>query len=193
MHGSDYVAVFHVAVTHSASVSPFTNKPFLSMSETSYQQQQRVNERPGQLLSEFHLLLKRISDSLDPEQVNSLCYVSVEAEKAGIRNREDFSGIVLLDFFHKMMLITPNNLIYLTNQLHAIDRMDLCSLIDQYNARIHSLQRGEIPVEDRPPPYNPEFVSGTYSLNKKICSCSQFDFWYWHIPMSSHVYCIYCT
>ena len=92
------------------------NGPFLSMSGTGHHQQ-RVNEWPEALLSEYHLLLKRISDSLDLEQVKGLCYVSVEAEKAGICNRNDFSGIVLLDFFDKMMLITPSNLIYLARML----------------------------------------------------------------------------
>jgi len=136
------------------------------VSETGQQQKQggHVNEWPEPLLSEFFLLLKRISDSLDLEQLKDLCFISEEAAKAGIYNRDDFSGIVLLNFFHQSTLITPNNLTYLTSKLQSIDRMDLCSLIDQYNGRMISpqpLPYGDPPAEDRPPPYNPEFVSGT--------------------------------
>ena len=146
---------FHVAVG---------SEPFLSMSETGHhQQQQEINQWPEPLLTKYYLLLKGIADSLDLEQVKSLCFISVEAEKAGICNRDDFSGMVLLNFFHKMMLISPNNLTYLTSKLHSIDRMDLCGLIDQYISQLLSTQplpHGDPPADERPPPYNPEFVSG---------------------------------
>jgi len=151
----------YTAVIPSVSATPFTNEPLLSMS--GHHQQHRANEWPELLLTEFYLLLETIANSLDREQVKSLCYTSAEVVKAGICSRNDLSGMVLLDFFHKTMLITPNNLTYLTSKLHSIDRMDLCNLIDQYNGRMISpqpLPHGDQPVEDRPPPYNPEFASG---------------------------------
>jgi len=133
------------------------------MSETGHQQQQRVNEWPEPLLTEYNFLLKRISNSLDVEQLKDLCFISVEAVKAGIYNRDDFSGTVLLSFFHQSMLIAPNNLTYLTNKLQSVDRVDLCSLIDQYNSKLltpQPLPHGDPPTENRPPAYNPAFVSG---------------------------------
>ena len=155
----------------SVLATPFTNE--LLLSATGYQQQKGVNEWPEPLLTEFYLLLKTIADSLDQEQVKSLYFISADAVKTGICNKNDFSGIVLLDFFHKNMLIAPNNLTYLARKLQSIDRMDLCSLIDHYNGRMLSPQpvsHGNPPAEDRPPPYNPEFVSGKTLHGTSSCT-----------------------
>jgi len=165
------MCIFHLAVAPSVLATPFTNEP--SMSATGHQQQKGFNEWPEPLLTEYYFLLKTIADSLNQEQVKSLYFISADAVKAGICNRNDFSGIVLLDFFHKNMLITPNNLTYLTSKLQSIDRVDLCSLIDQHNGRMLSpqpLPHGDPPEEDWPPPYNPEFVSGMTVHGTSLCT-----------------------
>jgi len=156
---------FELFLVGVVTFTPFASEQIVSRSDISRQQQQlATNEWPEVLPNEFCLLLTTIANSLDAEQVRSLCFISVEATKAGVCNRDDFSGMVLLDFFLKQMLIAPNDLTYLMSKLQSVDRMDMCSLIDQYNSKMLSLSQpllpGNLPVEHRPPPYNPEFVSG---------------------------------
>jgi len=70
--------------------------------------------------------------SLSSEEVDELCYISTEANSSGVRNKANFSGMVLFKFFEQRRLITADNLEYLRSHLKNISRIDLCHLIDEY-------------------------------------------------------------
>ena len=80
----------------------------------------------------YRILLRRISKSLSTEEVNDMCYISQEAQSAGVQNKINFNGTVLFKFFEQRMLITDGNLDYLRELLQSIERIDLCKLIDDY-------------------------------------------------------------
>ena len=80
----------------------------------------------------YRILLRKISKSLTTEEVNDLCYISQEAQSAGVQNKINFNGTVLFKFFEQRMLITDGNLDYLRESLQSIERIDLCKLIDDY-------------------------------------------------------------
>jgi len=134
----------------------------------------------------YRHLLRKIAKSLSTEEVEDLCFISTEANSSGVRNKTNFSGIVLFKFFEQRMLITAENLEYLRNHLKNIYRVDLCHLIDEYNnthlsgtsfedrkpfakshphlshVEPHPLPNnvGPLPpssVESHPPPFNPEY------------------------------------
>jgi len=87
---------------------------------------------PEAQLNMYYQILGRISDSLSQQQVRDLCYISQEAEYAGVRHRVNLDGRMLFNFFEQQALIAPNNLEYLRALLCQIGRMDLCTFIDQY-------------------------------------------------------------
>jgi len=80
----------------------------------------------------YRILLRRLSKSLNSEEVNDLCYISHEVHSSGIQNKTNFNGTVLFKFFEQRMLIIDGNLDYLRELLQSIERMDLCKLIDDY-------------------------------------------------------------
>ena len=85
---------------------------------TMRQQSNTMNNAPRN--SAFRNLLRRIIKSLSMEEVEGLCYISTEANPSGIRNKANFSGIVLFKFFEQRTLITAENLEYLRNHLKNI-------------------------------------------------------------------------
>jgi len=130
--------------------------------------------------NEYRHLLRKIAKLLTTDEVEDLCFISTEANSSGIRNKTNFSGIVLFKFFEQRMLITAENLEYLRNHLKNIYRVDLCHLIDEYtntylsgthrkpfakpnpHVESHPLPNNVGPplstsVESRPPPFNPEY------------------------------------
>ncbi|XP_065918396.1 uncharacterized protein [Dysidea avara] len=154
------------------------------------QQTNTVSTTP--LDNAYHHLLRKIIKSLSTEEVEDLCFISTEANSSSVRNKANFSGMVLFKFFEQRMLISAENLEYLQNHLKNIYRMDLCHLIDEYNNNhlrgpsfSHSVQLAEpLPqssqlkfnpsptnvgphpsssVGSRPPPFNPEYHDKTQS------------------------------
>jgi len=83
-------------------------------------------------LSTYRVLLNRISNSLELRQVRTICYLSKEAEYAGVIHRANLSGSMLFNFFEQQVLISPKNLQYLQDMLQNVGRLDLCQWIDQY-------------------------------------------------------------
>ena len=51
---------------------------------------------------------------------------------AGILHRANLNGIALFNFLENKLLISPDNLEYLREQLYRIGQLDLCNLIEQY-------------------------------------------------------------
>ena len=87
---------------------------------------------PEPQLNMYRQILRKISKSLNPEQVRQLCYLSQEAEYEGVRHRANLDGTMLFNFFEQQVLIAPTNLEYLQTLLYQIGRMDLCSFVNQY-------------------------------------------------------------
>ncbi|XP_065918399.1 caspase-8-like [Dysidea avara] len=141
------------------------------------QQTNTVNATP--LNNAYRHLLRKIIKSLSTEEVDDLCFISTEVNSSSVRNKANFSGMVLFKFFEQRMLITAENLDYLQSLLKDISRIDLCHLIDEYtntylsetsftyrepftkphlHVEPHPLPTNALSsVESRPPPFNPEF------------------------------------
>ncbi|XP_065917741.1 uncharacterized protein [Dysidea avara] len=149
----------------------------LQIPGTLRQQTNTANAAP--LNNAYRHLLRKIIKSLSTDEVDDLCFISTEANSSSVRNKANFSGIVLFKFFEQRMLITAENLDYLQSLLKDISRIDLCHLIDEYtntylsgtsftyrepfakphlHAEPHPLPtNASSSVESRPPPFNPEF------------------------------------
>ena len=132
-----------------SSNSAFQEHPLSNNQPQHLQQNTNVFDVPENQLNTYRLLLKRISSTMDLQQLRTICYLSQEAEYAGIQHRANLNGITLLNFFEQSLLISPKNLQYLRDLLHNVGRLDLCQWIDQYNM---TFMRGQPVTLNKPPP-----------------------------------------
>ena len=140
---------------------------------------------PEQRLNVYRQLLRQISNSLQLNDLQSLCFISQEAEMAGMQHRRDFNGITLFNFLENKLLISPDNLEYLGDQLYRIGRLDLHNLVEQYtrsylngyplplNRRLPVVQQQQQQQQQQyyqPPAYNPHYHQGNkikYKLTRE--------------------------
>lgn len=83
-------------------------------------------------LNVYRQILRTVSNQLALDEVKNLCYISREAEMAGLKHRANLNGSVLFNFLEDNQLISPDNIQYLWERLGTIGRRDLQDLIEQY-------------------------------------------------------------
>ena len=176
---------------------------------TMRQQNNTMNTSPRN--NAYRHLLRKIIKSLNKEEVDDLCYISTEVNSSGIRNKANFSGIVLFKFFEQRMLITAENLEYLRNHLKTITRIDLCHAIDEYaNTYLNGtpivqfaesrpvsshveLHQSPTNVGPRPPSYLESHRPPDYH-NQCKCMCEYYDVVNCHVTgRCMHVVNMYVT